>query len=443
MPIACHTPMLLHMEILTPAASAFHVVGLFTTGLGAILFFTDRQGRASRALALCFVVLGVRLLLAPIEIATNSVALTAVSRGLEALSIVAGMQWAKHIADTVRRGLRRAAHGLILAAQILVVIYAGLALGYIALDPADATTGTAGFFRVRAIEWAVFAPVLGTAVLLSTIAILLLLFGRSDPAESIRLRALLGASPFLFAALLVQPTSVPIFITMGLLIFLFGAVRYLQVLARRGQLMSQFLAPDVAKLVRLKGSDEVLQRERRSLSAVFCDLRGFTAFTQARPTHAVVDLLEQYYAVVGTAAAELGATVKDHAGDGVLLLLGAPVAQKDHAQRAERLAALLSQRLPLLLATQQLGLGIGIASGEATVGAIQAAGRLEYVAVGPVINRASRLCQLAVDGEVLMDHSTYAALPAQRAARFVQRSDQVLKGIDEAVAVYALVTLQD
>lgn len=426
------------MEILTPGAAAFHVVGLFTAGLGLIFFATDRHSRASRALALSFVVLGVRLLFAPLEIAQPSVALNAVARVLEALCIIAAMEWARRIVDSVRRGLRRAANGLFLAAQILVAIYAGLSLGYLALDPVDATTGAVGFFRVRAIEWAVFAPVLGTAILLSTIAILLLLFGRSDPAEAIRLRALMLAAPFLFAALLVQPAAVPLCITLGLLIFLFGAMRYLMVLGRRGQLMSQFLAPEVAQLMRSEGSEQVLKRERRTLSAVFCDLRGFTAFTQTRETQAVVSLLEQYYTAVGIAAAEVGATVKDHAGDGVLLLLGAPVAQKDHAARALRLALLVQQRLPPLLAAQGLGLGIGIASGEATVGAIQAAGRLEYVAVGPVINRAARLCQCTADGEVLMDAQTHSALPGDYAARFVQRDEVSLKGIDERVGIYSL-----
>ncbi len=426
------------MEILTPADAAFHVVGLFTAGLGAIFFFTDRSGRASRALALCFLVLGVRLLLAPVEIARPSVAITAAVRLLEALSILSGMEWTRRIAETVRRGLRRAAQALIRAAQILVLVYAGLSLGYLALDPGDATTGATGFFRVRAIEWAVFAPVLGTGVLLSTIAMLLLVFGRSDPAESIRLRALLGASPFLFAALLVQPAVVPLCITLGLLIFLFGAVRYLMVLGRRGQLMSQFLAPEVAQLMRLEGASQVLKRERRQLSAVFCDLRGFTAFCETRETSVVVELLEQYYAVVGAAAAELGATVKDHAGDGVLLLLGAPIAQKDHPARALQLATLLRSRLPPLLATSGLGFGIGVASGEATVGAIQAAGRLEYVAVGPVINLAARLCQRAAEGEVLMDRYTRDALSAEQAAGLLQRPAEVLKGIEEAVQIYLL-----
>lgn len=432
--------MLAAMQIPTPDAAAFHVVGLFTTGLGMIFFATDRHGRASRALALGFVALGLRLLLAPMEIASPSIAITAIARVFEALCILSSMEWARRVAETVRRGLRRAANGLFRAAQILVLVYAGLSLGYLALDPADATTGAAGFFRVRAIEWAVFAPVLGTAVLLSTIAILILVFGRIDPAESIRLRALMLAAPFLFAALLVQPNNVPLCIALGLLIFLFGAIRYLMVLGQRGQLMSQFLAPEVAQLMRLKGADQVLARERRQLSAVFCDLRGFTAYSAQHETQIVVDLLERYYAVVGRAAAAEGGTVKDHAGDGVLLLLGAPVAQKDHAARAVRMSLALQDQLGPMLAAEGLALGIGVASGAATVGAIQGAGRLEYVAVGHAINLAARLCQQAEAGEVLIDAATCAALEPALAAQCAAREPMRIKGIDEAVTAYALTT---
>lgn len=415
----------------------FHLVGLFTAGFGVIFYFTDRAGRTSRALALCLFVLGVRLLLAPMELATLSVWIAALTRSLEAVCILAAMEWARRIAESVPRRAARVANGLFRAAQILVLVYAGLSLGYLLLDPADATTGAAGFFRVRALEWAVFAPVLGTAVLLSTIAILILVLGRTDPAESIRLRALMLASPFLFAGLLVQPARVPFCIALGLLIMLFGAVRYLMVQGRRGQFMSQFLAPEVARLVQLKGADEVLQHERRQLSAVFCDLRGFTAYTQQHEPQEVVGLLEQFYAVVGSAAAAEGATVKDHAGDGVLLLLGAPVAQRDHAARAVQLSLDLLERLRPLLAAQGLGLRVGIASGEATVGAIQGAGRLEYVAVGPVINLAARLCQRAADGGLLMDRNTHAALPVEQAAAFAQQPAQQLKGIDAPVEIYA------
>lgn len=426
------------MDTLSPMAGAFDVVGLFTTGIGTIFFLTDRRGRGSRALALCFVVLGLRLLLAPREIAQHSVQLTAVARGLEALCILAGMEWVRRIAETVRRGLRRAANGLIWAAQILVLIYAVLTLGYLAIEPADATSNASGFFRVRAFEWALFAPVLGTAVLLSTIAMLLLVFGRSDPAEAIRLRALMLASPFLFAGLLVQPVAVPLCIAFGLLIFLFGAIRYLMVLGRRGQFMGQFMAPEVATLVRLKGAEHLLKRERRAVSAVFCDLRGFTAYSAAHETQKVVDLLERYYAAVGAAAAAQGGTVKDHAGDGVLLLLGAPVAHKDHAARAAQLAIDLQEVLQPVLVAEGLSVGVGVASGEATVGAIQGAGRLEYVAVGPAVNLAARLCHSAQAGDVLIDAATHAALDEAMAPLFVARPAETFKGIDDAVTSYLL-----
>ena len=417
--------------------SAFHVVGLFTAGLGAIFFLTDREGRASRALALCFAALGIRLWLAPLELGRAVIVVTALTAVLEALTILAAMEWARRVADTVRPGLARAARGVLRAAQILVLVYAGLSLGYLALDPADATSDVDGFFRVRALEWAVFAPVLGTAVLLSTIGILLVLFGRGDPAENIRLRALMAASPFLFAGLVVHPSAVPLLIAAGLVIFLYGAVRYLQVLARRGRVMSQFLAPEVAKLVRLQGAERVLQRERRVLTALFCDLRGFTAYSAAREPQALVALLERYYAAVGEAARAEGATVKDHAGDGVLLLFGAPVAQPDHAARAVRLARALQAALSPWLTEHELGLGIGIASGEATVGAIQGAGRLEYVAVGPVINLAARLCQSAAAGEVLLDDATRNAL-ADPSADCTPREALQLKGLEEPVVPYAL-----
>lgn len=416
----------------------FYLVGLFTAGFSAIFFFTDRHGRTSRALSLCLMALAARLLLAPAELDGGSVAFSAAARLLEAITILALMDWPRRIAETLSRRIARAANGLFRAAQIVVLVYAGLSLGYLALDPVDATTTLPGAFRVRALEWAVFAPVLGTAILLAGIAILILLFARADPAESIRLRALMFAAPFLLMALVVKPANAPYWIAVGLLLVLFGSVRYLMVQGRRGQFMSQFLAPEVARLVRLKGVDEVLKRERRTVSAVFCDLRGFTAYSSAHDTEHVVNLLERYYAAVGAVAAAHGGTVKDHAGDGLLLLLGAPVAQSDHAARAVRLALALRAALQPLLVVEQLTVGIGVASGEATLGAIKGAGRLEYVAVGPAINLAARLCQRAEGGEVLIDTETHAELDAPAAAQFVARAPEAIKGVGEAVASYVL-----
>lgn len=431
------------MSAASSSIDAFWVVGLFTTGCGAIFGLADAGSRSSRALGFCLIVLGLRLLLAPLELDPHSahpILLSALSRIMEALVILAGMEWIRRVAETATQRLRGGINGLLRAAQILVLVYAGLALGYLWLAPEQATSGLPGIVRVRPLEWAIFVPILATASLLAAIAIFLLLITRTDPAESIRLRAHLLAAPFLYAGLVVRPGLVPLPITLGLLIMLAGSVRYQLVLGRRGQSMSEFIAPELTGVLRQKGMDKLLKRERRMLSAVYCDLRGFTAYTQDRGTEQVVSLLEHYYAAVGQAAAEYGGTVKDHAGDGVLILLGAPQAQKDHVQRAVGLAQALIERVrpQLLQIAPGVGLGVGVASGVVTVGAIRGAGRLEYVAVGPAINLAARLCQRAEDGELLIDLATRQPLSAESAALFAARPAEAIKGYGEAVPLYAL-----
>lgn len=424
------------------SADPFLVVGLFATGFAAIFFFADLRGRSTRALSLTLALIGLRLLLTPLERREDgeSVALALLCATVESGGILAGIEWARRVAETATRTLRRSINGLFRAAQILVLVYGGLALGYILIAPELATSDLPGVFRVRAVEWAVFAPVLGTATLLTMIAIVLLLFTRTDPAESIRLRALLLAAPFFLSGLVLRPSLIPLTITLGLLIYLAGAVRYLMVLGRRGQFMSQFLAPEVARVLRNQGMEQVQRRERRPVSALFCDLRGFTAYTQEHGSEQVMALLERYYAAVGTAAAEHGGTVKDHAGDGVLVLFGAPVAQPDHAERAVRLALALVERVrpELRQWAPELGLGTGIASGVVTVGALRGAGRLEYAAVGPAINLAARLCQQAGDGEVLIDHGSRQPLAAELGARFEPRPALAVKGYDGELRVHAL-----
>jgi class 3 adenylate cyclase len=133
-------------------------------------------------------------------------------------------------------------------------------------------------------------------------------------------------------------------------------------------------------------------------------------------------------------------TVKDHAGDGLLVLFGAPVAQPDHAARAARLARqLLDQLRPRLREwAPELGLGVGVASGVVSTGAIGGAGRLEYVAVGPAINLAARLCQQAGDGEALIDQTSRQPLPAELGGLFTPRPALAIKGYDGEVPVHSL-----
>jgi class 3 adenylate cyclase len=206
--------------------------------------------------------------------------------------------------------------------------------------------------------------------------------------------------------------------------------------------MSKFLAPQVAEMVGRRGLKSATDEQTLELSVVCCDLRGFTAFTAATSSKKVIAILREYYDAVGAAAAECGGTIKDQAGDGVLILVGAPLPYPDHAQRALRLARQIRERGMQITARWSdqdlhLGVGVGVASGYVTVGVIGAASRLEYTAVGPAVNLASRLCSEAVHGEVLADGHTIELLSGD-ALPHQLRPGQVLqlKGFQQPVQSY-------
>lgn len=390
----------------------FTLVGFVAAGAGLLFALSDPHSDTSRAQALCLVLIGLRLLFAPLEVRMEPATGARLGSLIEVAAILSGIEWARRVGRTAAGRAVRAVQALFRAAQILVLVFGFLQLLYLWLWPEAAVRDQARLIDVRGIEWAMFAPVLGTAMLLSGIAIVMLLIVRTDPAESIRLRALVLAAPFLLAGLVVSRGWVPLVLVTGLLIFMAGTVRYLIVHAQRAQAMSQFLSPEVARMVKLRGIERTLRQERREISVVVCDLRGFTSFAREHEPVEVVSLLERYYAIVGEVAQHHGATVKDHAGDGVLILVGAPVARTDHALRGVRLALELVSRVGALVRGPdvQLGVGAGVAAGEVAVGAIHGSGRLEYVAVGAPVNLAARLCQHAEAGEVLVDDAIRAAL---------------------------------
>ncbi|MDX1497601.1 MAG: adenylate/guanylate cyclase domain-containing protein, partial [Salinisphaeraceae bacterium] len=389
----------------------------------------------------CLMAIGVRLLVesGPSE-ADSAWWLTAFTLTMEGISILAGVEWGRRIGKTASGLAAKTANGLSRFSQIITLVYVGLSLGYLAIFPEQAMSDEDGVFRTRATEVAVFVPVLGSAMLLSAIAIIILISTRIDRAEVPRLRALFFAAPFLLAALVLNNQWVPVTIALGLLIFISGSVRYLVIQSRRGQFMRQFLSPEVARMVNTEGLERTLQRERRVLSVVTCDLCGFTQFARTHDSNVVVSLLEDYYNIVGKIAARHGGTVKDHAGDGVLILVGAPLEIEDHARRAGLLALELMQEGQALLKASagELGLSIGIATGHTTVGAIRGAGRLEYVAVGNPVNLAARLCDRAENGEILADQRTAEALVADDSVYVSQRPPEPLKGFPEPIPVCAI-----
>ena len=197
-------------------------------------------------------------------------------------------------------------------------------------------------------------------------------------------------------------------------------------------------------MVGVRGLKSATDQRTLEISVVCCDLRGFTAFSAATSSKKVLQILREYYDSVGAAAADFGGTIKDQAGDGVLILVGAPIPFEDHARRALALAARI--RETGIAVTERwsdeelgLGVGVGVASGYVTAGVIGAASRLEYTAVGPAVNLASRLCSEAAHAEVLVDPRTLELLATDAQHERLSPGKLLhLKGFQHPVQSYVL-----
>ena len=210
--------------------------------------------------------------------------------------------------------------------------------------------------------------------------------------------------------------------------------------------LKRFLAPQVAELVDRTGDDRVLDGKRVEVVVVFCDLRGFTAFAARADTETVIMVLRRYYDVLETVVNAHEATLINFFGDGAMVLLNAPVSIADPAVRAVAMAGDIQKGVQELLAgwralESRLGFGIGIALGPATVGRIGAEGRLDYTAVGNVVNLASRLCASAEDREILVDRAAAQAIGAK--APLVELEARELKGFDRPVPVFAVMPIRE
>lgn len=363
----------------------------------------------------------------------------------EVLAFVFGLEWLLRVRRTIpTRNLRiRFGDNTLRVAQALAVVYGALALAFPARRSAEflgyglhAAGLQPGFF--------LFAVPLGLSLLLGIGSGLLTLRRRPDVAERKRMVAFAVGAPFMAAAIILPADIAPVSGVFGQLVLLVGAVQYHVIQGQRAQFLSRFLAPQVAELVRERGLDSATHEQTVEISVVSCDLRGFTAFSAATESTRVIQILREYYDAVGAAAAGVGGTIKDQAGDGVLILVGAPIVMDDHARRALELAGLIRDRGRELTARwsdrdQRLGVGVGVASGFVTVGVIGAGSRLEFTAVGPAVNLAARLCGEAADGEVLVDRrTTELSRAAGDAVQLLQAPALLLKGYREPVQSFLL-----
>jgi adenylate cyclase len=183
---------------------------------------------------------------------------------------------------------------------------------------------------------------------------------------------------------------------------------------RLGQLR-RFFSPNVADAIMSAGEKSILAPHRREICYVFLDLRGFTTFTDAAEPEEVEGVLREFHQAMGSLVTHAGGTIDRFAGDGILIFFNDPLPMPDFGLRAARMALQMQQRFgPMrerwLNLGFDLGLGIGIAQGFATLGAFGFEGRWDYSAIGSVVNLAARLCDEAQGGQILIDRRTRAAL---------------------------------
>jgi class 3 adenylate cyclase len=205
--------------------------------------------------------------------------------------------------------------------------------------------------------------------------------------------------------------------------------------------LKRFLAPQVAELIDRTGDEHVLDGRRVEVVVIFCDLRGFTSFSAHAEPEEIIDVLREYYDALEKVVTAHGATLVNFFGDGVMVLLNAPVACPDPELRAAQLAIDMQANVQKLLISwrqlhPELGFGVGLAMGPATVGRIGSAGRLNYTAIGNVVNLASRLCSSAADSEILVDLAAAAAIGTR--VPLVQKDSRMMKGFDRPVPVFVV-----
>ena len=210
---------------------------------------------------------------------------------------------------------------------------------------------------------------------------------------------------------------------------------------RMGKLR-RFLSPQVADLIVASGMEKQLQSHRREITALFCDLRGFTSFSETSDPEDVMMLLRDYHAAIGQIIIKYGATLEHFAGDGAMLIFNDPLPIDKPELQAVRMALEMRDAIGTLTEKwrrlgHDIGFGIGISNGFATLGTIGFEGRFDYAAVGTVSNIASRLCDEAKPGQILI--SPRVLMAVEDTMKVEPVGELTLKGIRRPMTAYNVV----
>jgi class 3 adenylate cyclase len=220
--------------------------------------------------------------------------------------------------------------------------------------------------------------------------------------------------------------------------------RLLDAVKRQREEMSHYLPSTVADLISTPGGAVLLSAHRREISAVFCDIRGFTGFAEAAEPEEVLDVLSEYQREMGRIVLAHSGTLEHYAGDGIMSFLNDPQPVSDHPREAVLMALEMRDRFASLAKRWarngfELGVGIGVSTGYATVGRVGFEGYYLYAAIGSVANQAARLCALATPGQVVISGRVHATVESSVTAEPLGSFE--LKGFRRPVEAYLVTRL--
>jgi class 3 adenylate cyclase len=210
--------------------------------------------------------------------------------------------------------------------------------------------------------------------------------------------------------------------------------------------LRRFLSPQLVDLVIDSGDEEFLASHRREIVVVFCDLRGFTPFAESSEPEEVMQVLAEYHEALGELIHRFEGTLERFTGDGLMVFFNDPLPVDDAAERAVTMAVAMRDRVTELAAGwhrrgHDLGFGIGIAQGFATLGRIGFEGRFDYAAIGSVTNLAARLCAAAESWQVLVAQRVYSATEGLAVGEPV--ADLDLRGFSKPIRAFDVTAIDE
>ncbi len=216
-------------------------------------------------------------------------------------------------------------------------------------------------------------------------------------------------------------------------------------IGRLGRLR-RFLSPQIAELLTSPGNESVLENHRREIAVLFCDLRGFTGFSETVEPEEVMSVLGEYHTVMGELIQAYQATVGFFEGDGLMVFFNDPLPCPEPAARAVALAVAMRARMAELAESwrkrgDELGFGVSVTLGYATLGEMGFEGRTEYGVIGSVVNLAARLCDEAAAGQILLSQRAFAAVEDRVEAENL--GEFQLKGFLKPMQAFNVVRLKE